>query len=396
MKKMTKKIYPEDTMTAEERMQAVIRLQQPDRVPVAPLFYYFVAHYNNISYTELYDRKKYVSGLIRMFDELGPWDGDYRVNVYDPKVFTLLLPMKMLEPGRELPDNIIRQFVEIELMKVEDYDWVIKLGKQIPFLAFIPYMMRLMPRMWDDVREGWKAYPDSLIDVAKTLALWVPEFRKWNDKGVAIVYPVGAEAAFDTFSMTRGIIDFMRDMKNRPEKIVEAADALTDSIVNIIRLYCAISGVNRAVLALHRSSNDFVSPKDFRELSFPGVKDIVERLASHNIDTVLHCDGNWDYNFEILRELPAGRAIVQCDGASDIFKAKEIVGDTCCIMGDVPADMLVLASPTEVDEYCHRLIEEVGKGGGFILSAGCEVPPNSKPENVKAMVQSVAKYGYYK
>jgi uroporphyrinogen-III decarboxylase len=66
-----------------------------------------------------------------------------------------------------------------------------------------------------------------------------------------------------------------------------------------------------------------------------------------------------------------------------------------CIMGDVPPDMLVLAPPSEVDEYCHRLIEEVGKGGGYVMGAGCEIPPNAKPENVKVMLDSVVKYGYY-
>jgi len=113
-------------------------------------------------------------------------------------------------------------------------------------------------------------------------------------------------------------------------------------------------------------------------------------MSSH-----LHCDGNWDLNFEALRELPAGCAVVELDGTSDIFKAKEVIGDRMCISGDVPASLLALGSVSEVDEYCHRLIEEVGKGGGFILTAGCEVAPNAKPENVKAMMESVVKYGYY-
>lgn len=30
-----KKIYPKDTMTAEERLEAVVRLEQPDRVPLS-------------------------------------------------------------------------------------------------------------------------------------------------------------------------------------------------------------------------------------------------------------------------------------------------------------------------------------------------------------------------
>ncbi len=39
-----KLIHPKDTMTTEERLQAVINLQQPDRVPVCPFIYYFAAN----------------------------------------------------------------------------------------------------------------------------------------------------------------------------------------------------------------------------------------------------------------------------------------------------------------------------------------------------------------
>jgi uroporphyrinogen-III decarboxylase len=96
-----------------------------------------------------------------------------------------------------------------------------------------------------------------------------------------------------------------------------------------------------------------------------------------------------------LRRLPAGKIVLQLDGATDIFKAKEEIGDRMCVYGDVPAGLLALGSTQEVDEYCHRLIEEVGKDGGFILAAGCEIPYNAKPENLKIMCQSAYKYGYY-
>ncbi|MCP4643009.1 MAG: uroporphyrinogen-III decarboxylase, partial [bacterium] len=41
------------------------------------------------------------------------------------------------------------------------------------------------------------------------------------------------------------------------------------------------------------------------------------------------------------------------------------------------------------------LIEEVGRDGAFTLGAGCEIPLNAKVENVRAMIGSVKKYGYY-
>jgi uroporphyrinogen-III decarboxylase len=195
--------------------------------------------------------------------------------------------------------------------------------------------------------------------------------------------------------MARGVLEFARDVRNRQDDILRAADALVESYLFIAKLMKFFTGVRRFNVSVHRSSNDFISPDTFRNLSFPTRKRLVEGCVAAGINPILHCDGNWDMNLETLRELPAAGAVVQLDGASDIFKAKEVIGDRICIYGDVPADLLSLGSPTEVDEYCHRLIEEVGKGGGFILGSGCELAPNARPENVKAMMESVVKYGYY-
>ncbi len=54
-------------------------------------------------------------------------------------------------------------------------------------------------------------------------------------------------------------------------------------------------------------------------------------------------------------------------------------------MGDVPPALLTVGTPKEVDDYCSKLIETCGEGGGFILSQACIVPYDAKFENVKAM-----------
>jgi hypothetical protein len=388
-------IHPRDTMTAEERLRAVIGLQVPDRVPVSPLIYYFNATYNGLSSVELYDARKYQKGFERILSDLGPQDVYYHINVFCPEVFSLIWPMKVLEPGRQLPPDVIRQFLEEECMFEDDYQWLLQCGEKYSALSYWMFIMRLVPRIWDNVPGGWRTYGFMLPRIAGTLALKMVEYKRLERKGLAILHATGVEAAFDIFSMARGVYSFARDIRRYPREIKQAADALTASLVLYFKAVCLTTGIKRIMLALHRSSNDFISPRTFRELSLPAVKDIVERLDESGISTVLHCDGNFDLNFEALRELPAGRVIVQLDGASDIFKAKEIIGDRICLMGDVPANLLTLGSPAEVDEYCHRLIEEVGRGGGFILSAGCEVPPNARPENVKAMLDAAVKYGYY-
>ncbi len=205
---------------------------------------------------------------------------------------------------------------------------------------------------------------------------------------VSVVDQYGREFA-------RGLVNFARDIRKYPREIAEAADGLVDGYIRLAKNLKVLFGIRRIVLAMHRSSNDFISPDTFRELSFPSMKKIIEGCVAAGMDVILHCDGNWDLNLETLRELPAGNCIIQFDGPTDIFLAKEVLGNRVCIMGDVPSNMLALGSPSEVDEYCHRLIEEVGKGGGFILGSGCELAPNAKPENVKVMFESIVKYGYY-
>lgn len=37
------------------------------------------------------------------------------------------------------------------------------------------------------------------------------------------------------------------------------------------------------------------------------------------------------------------------------------------VEGDVPATLLSLGTPEQVETYCRKLIDYVGKGGGFIL-----------------------------
>jgi uroporphyrinogen-III decarboxylase len=71
--------------------------------------------------------------------------------------------------------------------------------------------------------------------------------------------------------------------------------------------------------------------------------------------------------------------------------AKAVLGDQCCIMGNVPSALLPVASPSEVEEYCKNLIKVCGKGGGFTLTNGSLID-EARPENVKAMVDSVKKY----
>ena len=66
-----------------------------------------------------------------------------------------------------------------------------------------------------------------------------------------------------------------------------------------------------------------------------------------------------------------------------------------CIMGNVPVSILQTGTPQDVEAYCKKLIDIVGKDGGLIV-APRSTPDEARPENLKAMVDFTRKYGVYK
>jgi len=79
---------------------------------------------------------------------------------------------------------------------------------------------------------------------------------------------------------------------------------------------------------------------------------------------------------------------------TDMARAKKVLGSQCSIEGNVPSSLLVTGTPEDVKEYCRKLIEVCGPGGGYQLSPGA-LPDFPKIENLKAMVDAAKEYGVY-
>ena len=112
----------------------------------------------------------------------------------------------------------------------------------------------------------------------------------------------------------------------------------------------------------------------------------------------IHIDGNLTSVLPTLagitKGLPKGKVCLDFE-KTDLKKAKEILGGKVCFAGSVPSALLVYGSVGEVETDGKEMIEACGPGGGYILGNECETPWDSKPENVRAMVKSVEKFGQY-
>lgn len=388
---------PIDTMTAEQRLETVIGLGTPDRVPVAPMIYYFAAQYAKITVYELWSNPtKYEYAINKCFNELGPWDVYYPINPINPEAYTFILPMKIKYPGIDLPADEICQVIEEEVISADEYETFATSRIPTEILKYADFLTTLACRVQRQPQgEGMFAKAKIIGKMLRQLPAWRDEFKKWQMRGAAVQHGLCMEAPFDTLSMSRGLIGFSYDLMERPDSIAETSQVLAKGYLRLADLFTKITGVRRMLVFCHRTSNDFISPKQFAQYAFPSLRMIVDGLVKQRITPFLHCDGNGDRNLDLLHELPKGKVVLQFDGRTDIFRAKAIIGNHCCIFGDVPATMLAFGGKEEVTEYCKKLIKEAGKDGGFILAAGCEVAPNARPENLKAMIDSVKQFGYY-
>jgi methylmalonyl-CoA mutase cobalamin-binding domain/chain len=194
------------------------------------------------------------------------------------------------------------------------------------------------------------------------------------------------------FSLCRTLTEFTKDLYEVPDKVEAAMQASCDDLIANSIEVCKTNGNMLAFIVLERGSGFYYRLDVFERFEWPFLQRYVDAYIAEGITPWFHFDTDWGINLPYLRQLPKGKCICDLDGTTDIFKAKEILKGHMCISGDVPAGLLSLGKPEAVEAYCKRLIDEVGDGGGFMLTTGCECPIDVKPENLRAMVETGKSY----
>jgi hypothetical protein len=375
-------------MTPVERIEAAIRLEKPDRVPLVPIIDMFSSRYGGINQHDMmFDIDKADRALQRTLDDLGGIDGFHLSYAGLGRTFQTIVPSPPLIPGIDgVPPDVEFQFVEKSVMEPEEYmqieergagKWLIdKLKISHPELSSPTGLIKIFAGLISDMLKNKRS------------------IRRWRKKGIEpLVGPNITITPIEAISMAlRSFNDFILDLFRCPEEVKAGCGAMMKTFKNLGSMMILQSGIKRIFIGGTRTSASFISPRQFEEFALPQWVEMSEYFVAKGVTPVLHLDSDWTAFFPYLKNLPRRKCVLNLDGTSDIFKAKEVLGDHMCIMGDVQAALLKLGEPEEVDEYCRRLITELGADGGFILSSGCTIPIDARPENVKTMLASVKRY----
>jgi hypothetical protein len=404
-----------------QRLVDVFNVKEPDRVPISlPVGNLpFILH--GVSMHEvMYDIEKGMEACKAFNEKYGEELEYYAVPFAAPGKAMELLDYKLYAwPGHGLSVNAPNyQFVEGEYMKVAEYDDLVRdpsdfwLRTYLPriFGAFEGFRMlsplpdileiptgQLMPLALPQVQHALQ----KMIEAGKDLQRRNEISAKLMESGGPAAHGFPSTmgtltvAPFDAIGDTlRGTKAIMIDMFRHPEKLLKALDVMTDLIIHSILHSPMVSNMLSVMFPLHKGADGWMSDKQFDTFYWPSLKKVMDAFIEEGLICMLFAEGGYNTRLEKVTDFPKGSVVWWFD-QTDMVKAKKILGNKFCIQGNVPSSLIVTGSPADVKERCRKLIEDCGKGGGYVLGAGC-IAEDPKLENLQAMMAAVREYGVYR
>jgi MtaA/CmuA family methyltransferase len=219
------------------------------------------------------------------------------------------------------------------------------------------------------------ARPGRMLNRAQAVTLM--KERVGNDKVVEgwIEGPC-AEAAD-----LRGINTLMLDFYDDPAFVRDVFEFVVEMERRFARFQVE-SGAD--LIGVGDAAASLVGPKFYDEFVWPYEKKLVDALHAEGIKTRLHICGNTRRILEGMGRLHC--SMVDLDSLSPLSEGREKMGPDQVLLGNLdPVRVLKEGTPESVYAAvgeCHR---QAGKR--FIVGAGCEVPRETPPANLRAMVR---------
>jgi hypothetical protein len=409
------KLYKE---RAARQVKAMM-CQEPDRVPVSLPTGNYPAYYVGSNFkTMMYDYQACVAAwrkfMVDFYDDMDSFMGPGFV--FSGRVMDIMDYKNYTWPGHGLGDDVNTfQFVEAEYMKADEYDYFLKdpsdfgfrvitprvVGAAEPLKYFPPLntltgtpMSMAYPFARREMREAFK----KMIAAGEEIERQMKVLMEFNREALELGFPAGRYgmglgiAPFDVLGdFLRGTSGVAIDMFRQPEKLLEAIDMITEMYIARI----TAGRGHMVAFPLHKGDDTFMSRKQFEKFYWPSLKKVIDALIEEGIMVSLFAEGAYNQRLEYIGDFPKGWVTWMFDH-TDMARAKKMIGDRCCISGNVPGSAVIFGTPQEVKDHCRRLIETCAPGGGYILAGGCTATETKNPDNFRAFMQAAREYGVYK
>jgi uroporphyrinogen decarboxylase len=175
---------------------------------------------------------------------------------------------------------------------------------------------------------------------------------------------------------------------DEPDRFTEILDYAT-AVARVFGEAQIGAGAHLPVVFDPSASPAVVPPGFFREFELPRLRNLFAGFKEHgSVANWLHIAGP---AAPILPSYPeAGVDIANFDYSVSADVAKEAL-PTTCLDGNINPLAFVEGDPGAIAQEASRLLDAFTCRRRFILSSGCEIPPESRPENIEAMILATKK-----
>ncbi len=201
-------------------------------------------------------------------------------------------------------------------------------------------------------------------------------------------YPVGAWqlGPFTQCGQTIELDQVLKGVFKKKELVASILDRFTDMIIEIGKSLRA-AGADYITLREPGVAADLLSPRTFKQVIQPRLTRI---LAAWDSPKVLHICGSTDPLVEMMNE--CGADALSFDVKNNIPETRKKVGDDVIILGYFDVFKLPCAEETTVEQAVEGIKENITSGVDAIWP-GCDLWPDIKEENFRAMVATVREMG---
>lgn len=223
--------------------------------------------------------------------------------------------------------------------------------------------------------------------------------RERTDRAILARFPLGIVTLAQVL---RGFEDWFMDLHLNPvfaESLLDRCTELwietADLLLNVIgdQIDIAVWGDDYGL-----QNGPMISPEMFRKYITPRNRKMVKTLKRKSkAKVLLHSCGCVYPYLEDFVEMGLDALNPIQVSAKDMGPAriKTRIGNQISLWGSIGMDDLVKGSPKEIREMVKRRIGELGRGGGYVLSATHNILSDVPPENLVAMLEAARESGGY-
>ncbi len=212
-----------------------------------------------------------------------------------------------------------------------------------------------------------------------------------DELGTEVSCSGGVVGPFTNAFFLIGVENLTRLLFTNPEAVHKLCAVSLETSIRYADAFMDI-GLNPTI-SEPMSSSTVISPKHFKEFSFPYLTRLIGHIHSRGKPVTLHICGKTDKIWEAMAD--AGANCLSIDNVASLYECKNRGGDRVRIMGNVdPSGVMYAGTPEEVRKATIECVRQAyDNPKGYIICSGCSLPIDTPFENIRAMMDTAAEIG---